>query len=238
MHILLSSNAFFSAYFQSDLFGKLIFISLFLLSITTWSIFIKKWSQLRIVRKNSYAFRSQVAANRHTPLHVECPPEEQVNPFLAIYSNLKRTTLEILNKNRSVGQQEAFLTSSDLDLVGDQVEIAISEQVKGLEKNLHILSMTVSLAPFLGLLGTVWGSLITLSELQHHSALASSGSILTGLSMALATTILGLLIAIPALIIFTTLRNRVRELSAEMRDFSSDMLGAVEMQYRRVELGG
>jgi len=237
MQIVLSSNAFFTAYLQSDLFGKLIFISLFFLSITTWSIFIKKWSQLKLVRKNSYTFRDQVRPNRHTPLHIELPAESQLNPFLSIYSNLKKASLEILAKNRSTAEQSTFLSSSDLELVEDQMELAISSEIQQLERHLHILSMTVSLAPFLGLLGTVWGSLMTLSELQHGAALASSGAILSGLSMALATTIVGLLIAIPALIAFSTLRSRVREFATEMHNFSTEMLGAVEMQYRKVDCG-
>lgn len=237
MQLLLSSNAFLSAYYQSDLFGKFIFISLFFLSIMTWSLFFKKLNYLKQIKKNSYLFRNQLIPNRNTPLHIATPQKVQANPFLSIYTTLKRSALEILSKNRSAVEEGALLSTSDIELVESQVDLAISREAKGLEKNLYLLSMTVSLAPFLGLLGTVWGILTTFSELQNH-ARGSSETVLAGLSMALATTILGLLVAIPALIGFSYLRSRVREFSAEMVDFSGDLLNSVEMQYRKVDLHG
>lgn len=234
MQLLLSSNAFLSAYYESDLFGKFIFISLFFLSIMTWSLFLKKLNSLKQIRKNSYLFRNQLIPNRNTPLHIATPQKTQANPFLSIYTTLKRSALEILSKNRSAVEEGALLSTSDIELVESQVDLAISREVKGLEKNLYLLPMTVSLAPFLGLLGTVWG---ILSELQNH-AHGSSETVLAGLAMALATTVLGLLVAIPALISSSYLRNRVREFSAEMVDFSGDLLNSVEMQYRKVDLHG
>lgn len=234
MHLLLSSNAFLSAYYQSDLFGKFIFISLFFLSIMTWSLFFKKLNYLKQIKKNSHLFRNQLIPNRNTPLHIATPQKVQENPFLSIYTTLKRSALEILSKNRSAVEEGALLSTSDIELVESQVDLAISREVKGLEKNLYLLPMTVSLAPFLGLLGTVWG---ILSELQNH-ARGSSETVLAGLSMALATTVLGLLVAIPALISSSYLRSRVRDFSAEMVDFSGDLLNSVEMQYRKVDLHG
>jgi biopolymer transport protein TolQ len=233
MILLLSSNAFLSAYYHSDLLGKIIFISLFTLSIVTWSLIIKKWSQLRQIRRGAHELSGQLSSHRHQPLHLELSPEEQSNPYLSIYAKVKERTLEILAKNQS-----SLLSSSDVELVEEQVDTVISRETKGLERHLYLLGMTVSLAPFLGLLGTVWGILITFPELQTQAGRASSGMVLNGLSMALATTVFGLIVAIPALIASHYLRSQVRDFSTEMFGFSSDLLGAVEMQYRKVDLNG
>jgi biopolymer transport protein TolQ len=55
---------------------------------------------------------------------------------------------------------------------------------------------------------------------------------LGGLSMALATTVLGLLVAIPALVGHSYLKNAERETRRDMETFSHTLLAAIELQYR------
>jgi biopolymer transport protein TolQ len=112
----------------------------------------------------------------------------------------------------------------------------VATQTKTLEKNLFLLSTVVSLAPFLGLLGTIWGILTTFSELQSHTAGGTHQMVLGGLSLALATTVLGLLDAIPALIGYNYLKNAIREFQTEMEGFANEILASIEMQYRKVDV--
>jgi biopolymer transport protein TolQ len=100
-----------------------------------------------------------------------------------------------------------------------------------MRKHLHILYTTYSLAPFLGLLGTVWGILTTFSEMQAHAGTGSQG-ILGGLSMALATTVFGLIIAIPALVAYNYLKQNIQDFETDMENFSNKLLASVELQYR------
>jgi biopolymer transport protein TolQ len=59
--------------------------------------------------------------------------------------------------------------------------------------------------------------------------------IIGGLSTALATTVLGLVIAIPALIAYNYLKHRINNYSSEMQDFLYELLSYLELQYRRVD---
>jgi biopolymer transport protein TolQ len=52
--------------------------------------------------------------------------------------------------------------------------------------------------------------------------------------MALGTTIIGLLVAIPALIAYNYLKNHTKEFQTEMEDFATFMLATVEIQYRKL----
>jgi biopolymer transport protein TolQ len=115
------------------------------------------------------------------------------------------------------------------------VTATISAQNKALEKNLFMLSTIVALAPFLGLLGTVWGILVMFSGLHDGGGIGSNTSILGGLSTALATTVLGLIIAIPALVAYNYLKNHLRNYATDMDDFLTNLISQIELQYRKVE---
>lgn len=229
-NFLLSGNPFFDAYLESDTLGKLIFIGLIILSIVSWVIIIYKYWETWQARNNSKEILNTFRAQKRTPLALEYPDQKGVNPFETLYQVLKRHTLDILTKNQS-----NILTTTDIDFVEAHLSSTIANQTKNLEKNLFILSTVVSLGPFLGLLGTVWGILTTFSELQMANGAATNQTVLSGLSLALATTVLGLLCAIPALIGYNYLKNVVRDFQVDMESFSTEILATIEMQYRKVE---
>lgn len=170
------------------------------------------------VEKENYALRERDIHSR----------EMLLNP-----SHLAQPLNPPAHKESSI---PAFLSPTDIDFVESHLAMTISNQTKELENNLFILSTTVSLAPFLGLLGTVWGILTTFSELQSAGTTQSSQAVIGGLSLALATTVLGLLDAIPALVGYNYLKASIRNFETEMEEFSHDILSSVELQYRKVDV--
>lgn len=251
--ILLYSNPFFEAYTQSDILGKLIFIGLYALSICSWTVLIYKVWMTSQAKKHAFRFHESFLLQKLNPLSLDCEnlnKRKVINPFLDLYQVLKKQSLEVLAKNRHFSKLQmseshptgnaqpshaSYLSLSDIDFVASHLSTQVAQQVKNLEKNLYILSTTVSLAPFLGLLGTVWGILTTFSEMQAQTAGSTHQMVLGGLSLALATTVLGLLDAIPALIGYNYLKNSIRDFSTEMEGFSNEILASVELQYRRVD---
>lgn len=242
---LASLNIFASAYSQSDFFGKLIFLGLFLLSAICWIVLIYKFRMMRQVRALSYAFESAYEKNKDKLLSMERDKEQMQgipHPFSEVFFAIKNKTLEVLNKNLFFARQvdkdfsEVYLSMEDLELIESHALTTISKQNKALEKNLFILSTIVTLAPFLGLLGTVWGILITFGELHQGGSANSNSVILGGLSTALATTVLGLVIAIPALVAYNYLKNNIRKFSSDVEDFLYSLLSTIEMQYRKSRL--
>jgi biopolymer transport protein TolQ len=239
-------NAFVIAYTQSDFFGKLIIMALIALSMICWIVLIHKTWTIRQVNRLSIAFQKAVEQSKEPLLTLDLNqlPRSRTNavphPFASIFNNVKEKTIEVLNKNhyfisQTQGKAPVYLTPSDLELLESNVTATISVQNKTLEKNLFILSTIVTLAPFMGLLGTVWGILMTFSGLQDGGAISSNTSILGGLSTALATTVMGLIIAIPALIAYNYLKNSVRNYASDMDDFLTLLLSNIELQYRKVE---
>lgn len=245
---LASLQAFSEAYSQSDFFGKIIMASLFLVSALCWIVLSYKIWQAKKARVSSLHTHHLLKKNRERLLDLE-PSEVSLSfpkyipqPFSQIYFDLKEKTVETLNKKMfflrqsNLEEENIYLTSDDINLLEQHAATTISVQCKILEKHLFILSTIVTLAPFLGLLGTVWGILVTFAELHSGGSAGSNAIILGGLSTALATTVLGLIIAIPALISYNYLKNNLKSFSSEMEDFLYTLLSHLELQYRKADL--
>lgn len=247
LNLLASMNAFTQAYSQSDFFGKLIILGLVALSMICWIVLLHKVWIIRQVGRLSKLFQASLEAQKATlltlePAQLPLPKSNTVpHPFGQIFFSTKGKTLEILNKNRyflsqtSGPKSTVYLTPTDLEVLEAHVAATISSQNKELEKNLFILPTIVTLAPFMGLLGTVWGILVTFSGLHEGGSLGSNTSILGGISTALATTVLGLIIAIPALIGSNYIKNYLRHYATDMDDFLTSLISQIELQYRKVE---
>ncbi|THJ12429.1 MAG: TonB-system energizer ExbB [Nitrospira sp. CG24C] len=85
-----------------------------------------------------------------------------------------------------------------------------------LTKRLVVIGTVAANAPYIGLLGTVLGIMLTFHTMGTSGALAVS-SIMIGLSLALKATAVGLLVAIPCVVLNNVLRRRVSELLAQYR---------------------
>lgn len=244
MHLipLAVNGILLEAFWTSDFFGKSIFIALFFLSILTWCVLLQKALHYTKVRKSAQALQDLLQKSKENILLIPVPQEN--TPFANIYFSLKNKTVEILDKNLffhkkhspQAGEEMVFLSPSDVEWIETHAATSITKEAKTLERNLFILSTTVSLAPFLGILGTVWGILISLGELQSGGSIQSNSLLLAGLSTALATTVLGLVIAIPALIAHNYLKNFLRSFFTDMENFTGLLISTIEIQYRRVEL--
>jgi len=236
------NNPFFLAFSNSDLFGKAVFFGLFFLSILSWTILLYKIWMMAKVKKFCLEFEKIFTQNKDRPLtipdHFTFNTESLKAPYLEIYKTVKSKTFEILEKNRYFSEKKEsviYLSEADIDLVETHAYSSMSKESKFLEKYLFVLPTVMSLGPFLGLLGTVWGMLVTFSGLHTHSLVTSNQTVLSGLSMALATTVLGLLVAIPALIAHNYLKSAIRDFKKDMENFSHFLLTTIEMQYRRVD---
>jgi biopolymer transport protein ExbB len=80
-----------------------------------------------------------------------------------------------------------------------------------LTKRLHIIATVGSNAPYIGLLGTVLGIMLTFATIGKKG-LVDTGDIMTGLALALKATAIGLIVAIPAIIFYNFLLRTAQEL--------------------------
>jgi len=97
------------------------------------------------------------------------------------------------------------------------------QEARALEKGLVILETVAGIAPLLGLLGTVLG-MIKVFRVISEQGLGQTQSLSGGISEALITTVVGLSIAIPALVAYNYFSHKVEDLVLDIEKYSSELL--------------
>ncbi len=120
--------------------------------------------------------------------------------------------------------------AGDIGNVERALRRASTTEVTHLESMVPFLATTGSTAPFVGLFGTVVGIMISFMQI-NASGTAGMDIVSQGISEALIATAIGLLAAIPAVIAYNYFLRRIRVLSSEMENFSSDFLNIVKRHF-------
>jgi biopolymer transport protein ExbB len=106
-------------------------------------------------------------------------------------------------------------------------QVGEDENMK-LEHRLSFLSLVGAIAPMVGLLGTVDGMVQTFQAIARSNAQPKASELAEGISMALITTLVGLVIAIPAIIAFSIMKNRLSRLVMETGQQAGNLMGRFE----------
>ncbi len=107
--------------------------------------------------------------------------------------------------------------------VNRAVDRSSMRTVADLRRGLGALATVGSTAPFVGLLGTVAG-IITAFQAMAATGSGGLGSVSAGIAEALVTTAFGLLVAIPAVMMFNYLTNRVEDMQVDINDSANELV--------------
>jgi biopolymer transport protein TolQ len=110
------------------------------------------------------------------------------------------------------------------------LQLGISEEVGKLERNLNWLATVATVAPFIGLFGTVWGIIDAFQALSTAGS-ASLRVVGPGIADALVATALGLAAAVPAAIFYNWCGAQVKEIGTRMEDFSLEFMNMSERAF-------
>ena len=120
--------------------------------------------------------------------------------------------LALCRKTQSVAAEIFVLAVAHRDLNREQIKERVEEAgrqiVTRMERNTVILGVIANVAPLLGLLGTVWGMILTFESIQQ-GGMGNISSLAGGISQALITTFAGLVVGIPAVIAHRWLLGKV-----------------------------
>ena len=110
------------------------------------------------------------------------------------------------------------------------LEEAAEERTTKLLRKIEWLNLIGNISPMLGLLGTVWGMILTFFMMVETGGQPEPAELAHGIGIALVTTLLGLAVAIPALAVYSIMRNRVDALSSEAMLTSQELIATFRPQ--------
>ncbi len=105
------------------------------------------------------------------------------------------------------------------------LEEAAEERTTKMLRNIEWLNLIGNIGPMLGLMGTVWGMILAFFKIVEEQGMPAPDKLAGAIGIALVTTLLGLVVAIPALAVYAVLRNRIDALSAEAMVISQEIIG-------------
>ncbi len=192
---------------QSDMMTKIVLLILLLLSIFSWALFLYKLVLGALKRRQMMRVLNVLKAV-HTIDEIRNVASAHAH---TLPGALMTKNLSVLKSLLETRQNYSILSDRELELLENSLEQTIDEAVSAEESFLPFFAATAAVSPLLGLFGTVWGlihSFVRIAEKQQ----ADIPTIAPGIAEALITTLAGLMVAIPALMMFHYLNTRVRSL--------------------------
>jgi biopolymer transport protein TolQ len=191
------------------------------LSVLSWTIIFGKWSRFRAARDaNAQFLRAFRKADGLQPVALAME-QFRISPLVTVF-DFGYTEVDRQIKARGTLTNKLSVERS--------LQLGIGEEIARLERNLNWLATTASVAPFIGLFGTVFGII------RAFGAIAQAGSsslraVAPGISEALLATGFGLAAAIPAAVAYNYFGHTIREFGARMEDFSLEFMNLAERSF-------
>lgn len=205
---------------QTGPVAKSVLLLLLAFSVLSWAVILSKWRMIRQARGQSAQFvRAFRKAQRMQDI-ASVAEQFRPSPLVGVFES---AVLEFKHQMGTTGGIHNLVS------IQRSMQIASSEEITRLERNVPWLAITGAVTPFVGLFGTVWGIIDAFHGLGTAGA-ATLRAVAPGISEALVTTAAGLAAAIPAVIAYNLIIGSIREMAARNDDFTLEMLNLVERQ--------
>jgi len=198
--------------------ARIVVITLFIMSAWSIAVMIDRYIAYQAARRQSRLFAPAVAG---------ALKEGKLDEAIAIAEQNKRSHLA---KVVTAGLQEFQAHQATAEISGEEIEASKRALDRAsaivhaeLKRGIPALATVGSTAPFVGLFGTVLGIIHAFEGIsaQHTTGL---GAVAGGISEALVTTAIGLLVAIPAVWLYNYFTSKLEAFDVEMDNSSSELI--------------
>jgi len=228
--------------------GWIVIAVLVLMFIASWIIMITKILTLRRVKKDNLAFLAdfrRVSTSNLASLDAEEDPAAEEHNILQALSgshdHYQSSTIYHLYHAGIQQVQLRFASSAGaaraeslsiqaLDAIRATIDATNVRETQKLNSQMVLLTLAIAGGPFLGLLGTVVGVMITFAVIAATGDV-NVNSIAPGIAAALAATVAGLAVAIPALFGYNWLASQIKEVVADNRVFVDEFVTKLAERY-------
>jgi biopolymer transport protein ExbB/TolQ len=208
--------------------AKVIIFFLIIFSVMAWFVMISKAIQMRQAKRLNQFFTTEFRSQKTVLDVFDRRVQAEGCPLFMVY-HAGSVELDARLKNPD-GSRKPQVSLKGIEHVKRTMENAVAQESLKLESGLILLAIAVSGAPFLGLLGTVWGVMSTFGHIAQQGS-ASMAAMAPGVSAALITTVAGLLVAIPSMFGYNWLVHNLRVLTVELDNFAQEIVSKIETEY-------
>jgi biopolymer transport protein TolQ len=216
-------------WYESSIEGQIIIVLLGCFSVVAWGTMIYKARQMRRAKQLNQLFTSEFRRQKNVLSLFDRKIQVEGCPLFTVYQEGSIELDARLSQGTSTTRKDA-VSLKGMEHVKRTLERAVAQEALKLESGLILLAIAVSGAPFLGLLGTVWGVMTTFSGVAAEGR-ASLAAMAPGVSAALITTVAGLLVAIPSMFGYNWLVHSLRVLTVELDNFAQELVSKIETEY-------
>jgi biopolymer transport protein TolQ len=215
-----------------------ILIILGLLSVWSWGIFLYKWWTFRRASHQSAQFLEVFRrSNKFSEVQAVCRSLGD-SPLVGLFqtgyaeltAQLRQHTPDPAPAGSHPPAPAGRPTLKSLTAVDRALLRASAVEVNKLESRVSFLATVASMGPFVGLFGTVWGIMSAFEQIGVTGS-TSLQAVGTPIAEALVATAAGLAAAIPAVVFYNYLTQRVKIFASEMDDFAMEFLNISERNF-------
>jgi biopolymer transport protein TolQ len=203
-----------SLFLRADIIVKSVILILILCSVYSWAIIFEKYKHFKLINQTSDQFEKNFLNSSSIKELFGKISKTSPDPMTTVF----RSGATFLVENKSTSQ-----LSEKLKRVMD---VAIEKEIEKYESKLNFLATVGSVAPFIGLFGTVWGIMNSFQSIAI-SRNTSLAIVAPGIAEALFATALGLLAAIPAVVAYNKFTNSSQRYTQKLENFSQTFLSLV-----------
>lgn len=208
-------------FFQAGLVVKSVMILLFIASIVSWTLIFQRAWFFKKIKQVTESFHQRFWAcddlsQLYTEIEMHIPFKEGMAAiFHAGFKEFIR-----INKQHS----KVFI-----EPIQRVMQISHAKEMRRLEQHLSFFASLGSIAPYVGLFGTVWGIMTSFQALGSASQ-ATLSMVAPGIAEALIATALGLFTAIPAVIAYNRFSEKANDLLNRFDLFQEELINLIEQQ--------
>ena len=210
-------------------------------SIFAWTVMISKLVELNKCEKETKRFIMAYRKEAHpVSLFLKQRNFERTPLFFVYDRACQALGGELGNEPSSSSATELFahglrpeenkISATQLEIVRNMIDRNVASQALMLENNMGFLATSVSMAPMLGLLGTVWGVMDSFGQVAIVGT-ATLSAVAPGIAGALLTTVIGLLVAMPSGVGYNFLSNKIRRLTVELDNFAQELYADIQRSF-------
>ena len=223
---LLATTNLFEVFLRCDPAGQVITSGLAVFSIIAWSIMLGKHFELKRLQQLNHSFEAHLNDQKRL-LDL---PESFRNKRSIPYADLFTDAVEAYWRAAAISKEKGDNNPrARLEHAENALQRALSRQTLRYESSMIFLATIVTGAPFLGMLGTVWGVMEAFSAVAVQES-ASIKTLAPGVSAALLTTIAGLVVAIPSVFGYNLLLGKSKQLITELENYARALADRLELE--------